>query len=206
MKARTQAQKIRAKRGRPLKQGVTRRETDGRISESKKSMETLALEAATWKRRQINPSLTIDEARKPEHGSVIALWLADWQRTAKRNPDGHHPNVFTQLHYDTALRFHELHARYMGSIAARTPRSASDFGGPGGVDGRDPFAVDIARAHRSAEAAYKDARRVILESGPLGMMAVETIILENKPSEELRGDLRQALNRLSVLWRLASAA
>jgi hypothetical protein len=94
----------------------------------------------------------------------------------------------------------------MAAIAARRPRSACDFDGPGGVDGRDPFAADFARRHASAEDDYKAARRVILEATPLGMMAVETIIIENKPSETLRGDLRQALNRLAILWRLANAA
>lgn len=197
-----------AKRGRPAKQNVVRTDT-GRISRSKESLgltERLELEAATWKRRQVNPSLTISDARLPEHGSVIARWLADWQSIRKRYPEGNHPNTFTQLHYDTALRYHELYSRWLSLAGAKAPRSSSDFSGPGGFDGSDPF--EGARAERDALAqiAFKDARRAILESGPLGMMAVETIVIENQPAESLRGDLRMALNRLSILWRMQAAA
>lgn len=177
-----------------------------RSNEAKRSEEALAVEAATWRRRQLDPSLTPDEARKPEHGSVIARWLADWQRMAKRSPDGQHPNMFTQLHYDTALRYHELYSQWMAVIAARNPRSSSDFGGPAGVDGRDPFLPTLAKRHAAIEHAFKDARRTVLESTPFGMMAMEAIVIENQPVEHLRGDLRLALNRLAILWKLMSQA
>ena len=185
------------------------RTVNGRKSRSQEALhleQRLALEAATWKRRQMNPSLTISEARLPEHGSVIAKWLADWERVRKRNPDANHPNMFTQLHYDTAMRYHELYARWLAVAGVRQPRSSSDFSGPAGYDGSDPF--DERRAGRDAaiEQAFKDARRAILESGPLGMMAVEAIIIENQPVETLRGDLRLALNRLAVLWKMQQAA
>lgn len=185
------------------------RTASGRKSRSKESLglaERLELEAATWKRRQIMPGLTISDARLPEHGSVIAKWLSDWQAIKKRYPEGNHPNTFTQLHYDTALRFHELHSRWVGMVGARSPRSSSDFSGPGGYDGSDPF--EAARAERDArtQADYKDARRKVLEVTPLGMMALETIVIENQPAVGLRGDLRMALNRLAILWKLAEAA
>lgn len=197
-----------AKRGRPAKRNVVRTDT-GRISRSKESLgltERLELEAATWKRRQMNPRLTISDARLPEHGSVIARWLTDWQAIRKRYPDGNHPNTFTQMHYDTALRYHELYSRWLAVAGARAPRSASDFSGPSGYDGSDPF--DGVRADRDAktQSDFKDARKAILESGSLGMMAVETIIIENQPAESLRGDLRLALNRLAILWKYQEAA
>lgn len=196
-----------AKRGRPAKQAI--RTESGRISRSKESLgliERMELEAATWKRRQMNPELTISDARLPEHGSVIARWLADWQAVRKRYPDGNHPIMFTQLHYDTALRYHEVYSRWMAAISARAPRSASDFSGPGGYDGADPFDERREDRDRNAEHEFKEARRCILEAGPLCMMAVETIIIENHPAEKLRGDLRLALNRLAVLWKFLAAA
>ncbi|MDH4993035.1 hypothetical protein QEZ48_19660 [Aquamicrobium lusatiense] len=197
-----------AKAGRKPDEG-TMRTASGRKSRSKESLgfaERLQLEAATWKRRQENPELTISEARLPEHGSVIARWLEDWNKAQKRQPEAAHAFMFTQMHYDTALRFHELHERWIALAGARQPRSSSDFSGPGGYDGSDPF--ETARAERDAkvQADFKSARRAILESGPLGMMAIETIVIENQPADSLRGDLRLALNALAVLWKLQAAA
>lgn len=197
-----------ARAGRPAKQGAMRTES-GRISRSKESLgleERLVLEAATWKRRHDNPRLTISEARLPEYGSVIARWLEDWKAIKKRYPDGNHPNVFTQMHYDTALRYHETYARWMATVGARGPRSSSDFSGPGGYDGADPFDEGRAQRDAKAEADFKAARRAILEAGPLCMMAIETIVIENQPAEGMRGDLRLALNRLAVLWKFQAAA
>ncbi len=207
-KARSRSQKLKVKRGRPRRVEVIRTE-DGRISrsqEARRSEEVLAVEVATWKRRQINPELTVEEARKPEHGSVIAAWLSDWQRIAKRHPDANHPNVFTQLHYDTALKFHELHAQWLGAIAAQRVRSSSEFGGPGGTDSSDPFERGRAARQKSIERSFKDARTTVMEAGPLCMMALEAIVIENQPVETLRGDLRLALNRLSVLWKMQARA
>ena len=204
----SKASKRRAKRGRPRIEGRERTET-GRLSrsnEAQKSEQLLAIEAATWKRRQIDASLSIEEARKPEHGSVIMRWLEDWKAIQKKRPEISHPNHFTQMHYDTAVRYHELHDAYLGVIAARRQRSSTDFGSSGGYDGRDPFAKDQERHNASIEAGYKAARRAILESGALGMMAIEAIVLENRPLDHLRPDLRCALNRLAVLWKLQAAA
>jgi hypothetical protein len=181
------------------------RTEDGRISRSLES-NVLALEASTWRRRQDNPSLTIDEARNMEHGSVIAKWLANHQGFARAYPNKPNDHEFTQTHYDTALRYHELHNAYLGCIEAKRARSSSDFTGRGGHDGRDPFDRELERKNRLIETSYKDARRAVLESGPMGMMAVETIVLENRESERLRPDLRVALNRLAVLWKMQQAA
>ena len=161
----------------------------------------LELEAATWKRRQVDPRLTISEARKPEYGSVIARWLRDWQVARKRNPDAAHLNVFSEMHYDAAERYHALYLRWLAVIEAKKQRSSSDFSGSGGYDGSDPFA-DRAKSDAKIEEDFKAARRTVMESGPLGMMAIETIVIENQPAEGLRGDLRLALNSLAVLWKM----
>ena len=196
-----------AKRGR--KRDIAIRTPSGQKSRSAEALglnERLTLEAATWKRRQENPGLTISEARKPQYGSVILKWLAEWQAIRRRDPDRAHINMFTQMHYDTAERYHALYLRWMAAINAKGQRSSTDFSGPGGYDGADPF--DDARAERDAkvENDFKDARRAVLESGPLGMMAMETIVIENQPVESLRGDLREALNRLAILWKMMERA
>lgn len=203
LKARSKAQKLARRRGRPQKLGVPRT-ASGRLSrsfEARTAEERLAIETATWKRRQMNPELTPEDARKQEHGSVIARWLADYQAVQKRWPGTSHPNEFTRLHHDVAVAFQQAYEAYMSAIAAKRMRSGSDFGGVGGTEG-DPFLVHNASRHQRAEERYRDARCAILESGSLGMMAVEAIVIENRPVESLRGDLRLALNRLAVLWKM----
>lgn len=170
-------------------------------------MTKLELEAATWKRRQGNPDLSPEEARKPEYGSVIAKWLNNHNRFVKRfGKDIPNPDEFSQKHYDAAMRYHELNHRYLEAIDAKRTRSASDYSPRGGHDGRDPFEHDMATRYKAIEEAYGNARRAVLESGPMGHMAVQAIVIENKEVEGLRGDLRLALNRLAILWKMAEHA
>lgn len=181
------------------------RTPSGQKSRSKESLgleDRMTLEAATWKRRQMNPGLTISEARNPEWGSVIERWHQEWKAMCKRHPDSAHVNVFSQLHKDAAERYHALYLRWLAAISARAPRSASDFSGVGSFDGSDPFTESRAERDAKTERDFKDARHAVLTSGPFGMMAVESIIIENQPTESLRGDLRLALNRLAVLWKM----
>lgn len=207
--ARTAAQKRKAKRGRPRREGVLRTE-DGRISRSfdaQASEERIAVEAATWKRRQENPNLAPEEARKQEHGSVIHRWRLEYQRIAKKYPDGTHPNMFTALHLDTAERYHKLHLDYHAMIGAMPPRSASEINrAPSGYDGSDPFTGERARRDEKLAQDYKAARETILRAGPLCQMAVVSIVVENRDCLGLMGDLRLALNDLAVLWKLQAAA
>lgn len=185
------------------------RTASGQKSRSKESLglaERLTLEAATWKRRQDNPTLNISEARLPEHGSVIEKWHQAWKRTSKRNPDQAHVNMLSQMHKDAAERYHALYIAWMAAIEARNPKSPSDFTTSGGFDGRDPFDDASAARYSRIESEFKAARRAVLESGPFGMMAMETIVIENQEADSLRGDLRLALNRLAVLWKMMAQA
>lgn len=208
-KAATKAERIRRKRsraGRPLAPNVPRTPS-GQRSRSKEAVEwmtRLELEAATWKRRQTNPGITPEEARRPEYGSVIAKWLENHKRFVKKyGKDVPNPDEFTQLHYDTAMRYHTLYQRYLEAVEARRPRSASDYSPGGGYDGRDPFDPDLAGYYKAIETSYQKARHAVLESGPLGHMALQAIVIENREAESLRGDLRLALNRLAILWKMA---
>lgn len=189
---------------RPAQQNVMRTPS-GQKSRSQEALglqERLVLEAATWKRRQQHPDLTISEARLPEYGSVIVRWHQDWKTACKRNPDKAHENVFSELHKDAAERYHALYLRWLATISARNPRSSTDFSGSGGFDGSDPFDETRTRRDTETERAFKEARRTVLGSGPLGMMAMEAIVIENQPVESLRGDLRMALNSLARLWKM----
>lgn len=166
-------------------------------------MTKLELEAATWKRRRENPNITPEEARKPEYGLVIAKWRENHRKFVERHgKDKLDPHEFTEVHYDTAERFHKLHQSYLSALGAKRNRSASDYSPSGGYDGRDPFEEDLAIRHRAIEEAYKSARRAILETGSLCHMALHAIVVENKDLPELRADLRVALNRLATLWKI----
>lgn len=190
--------------GRPAHQNAIRTPS-GQKSRSQEALgfeQRLALEAATWKRRQMNPDLTISDARLQEHGSVIHRWHLDWKALCKRNPDKAHANVFSEMHRDAAERYHGLYLRWMAAIDARSPRSSTDYSRTGGYDGADPFEEGRAERNAKTEADFKEARTAILESGPLGMMAIEAIVIENQPVENLRGDLRMALNALARLWKM----
>lgn len=206
-KARTRNAKLKAKRGPKAREGMIRTPSGqiSRSAESRANIEAaeanLAVEAATWRRRQQDPSLTPEEARKQEHGSVIHRWHQEWLETRRRSPDKAHPNEFTRTHLEAAERFHQLVEAWGIVTTARRQRSSSDFSGSGGYDGRDPFDGDLAEKHRAIEEDYKAARKAILDSGPLGMMAVESVVLENRDIPSMRPDLRLALNRLAIIFK-----
>ncbi|MCP8895330.1 hypothetical protein KYK29_10330 [Shinella daejeonensis] len=124
----------------------------------------------------------------------------------KKSPDKAHINMFSQMHKDAAERYQELHRRWLAVFGATGQRSATDFDEAGGYDGSDPFEQSRAERDGRIEADFKAARTAILESGPFGMMAIEAIVIENQPVESLRGDLRLALNRLAVLWKMMAEA
>ena len=209
MKARTKSAKRRSRAGRKPKPNAIRTES-GRLSRSKeaKELETkLMLEAATWKRRQINPSLTVEEARKQEHGSVIHAWKELHEAfKRKHGADKINPMMFTAQHLETAQQIQQAYEDYRFAIASRNPRSASDFSGPSGFDGSDPFDEDREKRDKRAIERWKAIRSAILSSGPMGMMAVEAIVIENKPLEGLIGDLRLALNAVERMNRIAKTA
>lgn len=215
--------KKRRKGGRPKRQDVDRTPS-GQISRAGDAqlMTNLEMEAATFKRRQrvlrhldkkgrevlevfLDPHLSPSEARKQEHGSVIHRWHEESNIAVQRAPNASHPNAFTRLHRDTAESYAALHAKWLSAIDAKRMRSSSEFGGVGGHP-PDPFIAEIARREQKTIEAFKEARRAILASGPLGMMAIETIVIENQPAVGMMGDLRQALNALAAIMKMQNAA
>lgn len=89
----------------------------------------------------------------------------------------------------------ETKACYDAAILLPRSRSSSDYDGPRGA-GSSIISEEYEKQVKRTVEAWKAIRSVILESGPLGMMAVETIIFENKHSHRLVGDLRLALNQV----------
>ncbi|KAA0970297.1 hypothetical protein FPY71_07165 [Aureimonas fodinaquatilis] len=98
-----------------------------------------------------------------------------------------------QVH--AAERIEEAKAAYDAAILLPRQRSSSDYDGPRGAGSSVITDEYEKQAKRSIE-TWAMMRRAILESGPLGMMAVEAIIFENKLAYKLLGDLRLALNQV----------
>ncbi|MBW3095655.1 hypothetical protein [Pseudohoeflea coraliihabitans] len=150
------------------------------------------LETATWKRRQYRPDLTPDQAKDKRHGNYFEqLRLAEEVSVAQ---------------CWSAEMVMDTYERYCHAMGLRNPRSASDYSGPSGYDGSDPFESERAERDERAVADWKAVRRAILESGPFGMMAVEAILFENKPMQKFVGDLRLALNEVARLKKRRKAA
>ncbi|WP_036482532.1 hypothetical protein [Nitratireductor basaltis] len=181
------------------------------------------MEAATWKRRQIwvepeldddgkvkvpgywktDPKLPWDKARLQEYGSVIHAW-----HYASRNHRSEWPDAgkFTQQHLNTAEQIQQCYQAYKGAMAIKQGRSVTDDSPRGGVDGADPFAPEREERDLRAIENWKAIRHEILKSGPFGMMAVQTVVLDNKEVPSLIGDLRLALNAVARLWERRRAA
>lgn len=193
IKARSKAAKRRA--GRPRKEGIVRTPS-GQPSRAKDANleHKLALEAATWRRRRLDPSLSVEDALKPEHGSVIHRWKAISDKRLKKAPDDPYEYQITDEQFSAAEDIHVAYCGYRAAIMSRDPRSSSDYNGPGGFDGTDPFDADRANRDKRSIEHWKATRYAILNAGPLCMMAVEAIIFENKPAQSMMGDLRLALN------------
>ena len=197
MKARTSTKK----RGRPKKLDAIRTES-GQISRSLSQFER---DAISWKRMRDNPGIEPEKLRAPEYGSMVHVYHRLSEGAQKRNPEA--PGfVFTAQHLDTANRLHEAYIAWRMAMGTKAPRSSTEFGGAGGHDNLDPFDADRARRDQLALARFKDARRAILESCPLGMMAVEAIVFNNQDCPNMLADLRLALNAVDRLWRMARAA
>lgn len=212
MKALSKAAK---RRGRKLRADVKRGST-GRIArQDQKTPEQLAreqaalearlaVETATWKRRQENPALSVEEARKPHVAIVLDRWLK--RSDELRRQDRHEDAFVTAEQVGAAKRFAELTERYKAVIGARAQRSASDFDRVGGYDNTDPFDGRQAARDRATEQDYQLARRAVLESGPFSMFAFEAIVIENRELPRSVGDLRLACNALVRLWNNQKAA
>lgn len=195
--------------GRRKKMNVDR-EPNGRIQRVTIDGEPVSkfeLDAMTWKRRQINPSLSSVEARKPEHGSVIAAWRAQSEKYTKAFPGRPNPIEFSPLHFSLAEEYHQLWRDWIAICDGRRVRSGSELNDRVSGQGRDAYTdASLAKAARIEE-RFKNARKAILACGaPLAMMAIETIVIENQPAEDMRGDLRMALNALSRIFGKAMAA
>lgn len=172
------------RRGRKLKPGA--RYANGRLKPQEKP-DTVAKEA-----RQRIFGVTAEIAGKREMGSAIGKLLLLGE--------------LKQDQFEALEQFGWAEREYQASIDIRRERSASDFSGSGGFDSRegdDPWFVQWCETRKER---YTTLRNIVLKSGPLGMMAVESWVLSDGGDGDLIGDLRLAANAINRAMKKGLAA
>lgn len=172
--------------GRPRTEGP-------RYSDGHRKKETVMERQATVIGQRMRAhGMTKDEAKKAEAGTVIG-------RLSRNAPEygGLSKEQVSAAEYIALTK-----ASADAAIQAPRVRSSTDYVGPTGGG----FALDDSAYEewaRGSIARWKEVRPVILHSGPLGMMAVETMVFENKDADSMIGDLRLALNAVHRYRSLA---
>lgn len=92
-----------------------------------------------------------------------------------------------------------LHAAKMAAdlaIEVKRQRSGSDHDRQPGHDNTDPWEAKAVKKAVDAEQLWRDLRRTIMESSPLGMMVVEGMIFEDRIMDGYEPELRTVLNEI----------
>ena len=176
-----------------LKRGRERKKADTELTLiEQKENKSVVVEA-----RQRVFGLTEQLADSQDGGDIARVMLL---RGAKKYSDA-------AKYFEAIDEIRRCHAAHQRAILCRGVPSAGDLSRQPGFDdsdGTDP--AYVATFQRSVR-QWKEIRRAILECGqPMAMMAVETIIFEEKPAWQLLGDMRCALNAVNRVLRLENAA
>ena len=163
--------------GRPPKEGP-------RYETGRRKPETVAERQATAVEQRMRAfGMTRDEAKKAESGTVIG-------RLSRNAPEY---GGLSKEQVSAADFIAMTKASADAAIQAPRVRSSTDYVGP--TSGGCGFVgSEYETWARDSVDRWKKLRPVILGSGPLGMMAVETMIFENKEAGSMIGDLRLAIN------------
>jgi hypothetical protein len=163
------------------------RHPGGKIVHRPEDARETAIEA-----RQRLFGLSREEAVRQEAGTAIGRAL--------NNRD------ITRDQYDACMEWLVRRDAYDRALMVPKQRSASDFGGVRGYDGGDGTDEDYVAQCNKARSRYGEIRRWILDADSLGMMALETWVLEDREAYVLVGSLRVAANAINRLLRLDRAA
>lgn len=181
-KARTAAQKLKAKRGRPRIEGA-HREPNGRISRANEPSEiNVALETRA---RMLNISL--DKARDQKAGTFLG-YLA-----LIGGNDG-----LSERQYQAAMNFQSLRNAYL--MAIKAPNASVDaqtIGRPG-----DAISDEYADWCRRTKEAYGDARKAVQEAQNGTRTdnlwaALDLVVIQEQPIFNLIGATRVLCNALA---------
>jgi hypothetical protein len=103
----------------------------------------------------------------------------------------------SQEQHDAAREWEARRREYSLALGSRKQRSASEFGGPSGFDGREGDDPDYVTHCERAKARYAEVRRGAMEADPLGLMALEVWAFEDRADFALLGSLRVACNAIA---------
>lgn len=102
----------------------------------------------------------------------------------------------SQEQHDAAREWEVRSREYSLALGSRRQRSASEFGGPSGYDGRTGDEQDYILQCERAKNRYAEVRHAAMEADPLGLMALETWVLDDRADFKLLGSLRVACNAI----------
>ncbi|BCH22449.1 hypothetical protein [Mesorhizobium sp. L-8-3] len=185
MKARSQAQKRAARRGRPTK-NVPFREPNGRSSRAEEPIDKLAMAM-----RAKMLGVSEERARDPRAGSFLG-YLAMLGRS-----DG-----LSGTQHEAALRFKELRDEYLKAIKA--PNAVVDNQSSGRPS--DVVTDDYIRWCANATARYAAARRAIQEAQDSTRSenlwaALDLVVVQEQPIFNLIGATRTLCNALALHFK-----
>jgi hypothetical protein len=167
--------KLMAKAGRKRKQNVGRFPSGGIKPED-------ARETVIAARTRLY-GMDRDTAVRQEAGSAIGRALQAGE--------------ISQQQFEAANEWEARRREYSLALGSRKQRSASEFGGPSGFDGREGDDPDYITHCERAKARYAEVRRGAMEADPFGLMALEVWAFEDRTDFNLLGSLRVACNAIA---------
>ncbi|ALN73544.1 hypothetical protein [Aureimonas sp. AU20] len=136
--------------------------------------------------------IAANDALSDKAGSVFGRMYLQGELGPVRGKEG-----MAEAVYEAGMEFARRRKAYLSAISAPpSPRSSSELSGGGrhiGVDNEsDAYAQHCARSR----ARYAEIRRVCLDADAMSIMALETIVCEDKMSAALVGSLRIGCNAI----------
>lgn len=142
-----------------------------------------------------------DKAKTQEAGHALGR---EWLRTRFFSDDDVEKISAKQV--AAAELFEKIHRNYSRALMAKNVASAGNLDRQGGHDSSDGAEPDYVARCSADERAYVESRRVLLDTSPLALFAVETWVLEDKQAWSLLRPLRLGLNALVRLYKIEQRA
>jgi hypothetical protein len=170
---------MKTKRGRKRKAGA--RYDNGALTHAARRDDVMS--AAIWARQRLYGA-TPEQAKQRETGSAIGRALIH--------------KAISQTQFDALESYDEARSSYSTALAYKKSRSASDFSGVAGYDGREGTDDEYVRWCERMIARYRTIRHAILTCGdPEAHMAVQAWVDEDTEMWKVIGPLRIAANAIA---------
>lgn len=196
MKAKTKAEKLRVKRGRPMAI-VAHREPNGRASRAAEPVDKLALETRARKL-----GLTVIDAKNQLAATFIGRLFMQHRAWEERGGSEHRRPLdsLTERQHKAAVKYRDLHNDYLKAVGA--PGAFYDGKSVAGGDdeAHAKWAVGVKESHTEARKAILAAQGE--NRGENLMAALDYCILRDEPMVHMIGALRILCNALARHWKI----